>query len=71
MAKVCQVAIEYAFKELDLNRIMANYMPVNTRSADLLNRLGFSQEGLARKYLKINGVWEDHVLTSKLNPENS
>lgn len=71
MTKVCQVAIDYAFKELGLNRVMANYMPVNVRSASLLKKLGFAQEGVARKYLKINGVWEDHVLTSRLNPENS
>lgn len=71
MTEVCQVAIDYAFKELGLNRIMANYMPVNVRSGRLLEKLGFVQEGVARKYLKINGVWEDHVLASKLNPEHS
>lgn len=71
MTKVAQVAIDHAFKELGLNRIMANYMPCNTRSANLLRKLGFSEEGLAKKYLKINGKWEDHVLTAKLNPKNS
>lgn len=71
MKKVCVSAIGHAFKELGLNRVMANYMPRNTRSANLLRRMGFYEEGLARKYLKINGVWEDHLLTSKLNPENS
>lgn len=71
MTKVCTAAINYAFTELALNRIMANYMPCNRRSANLLNKLGFSKEGLAKRYLKINGKWEDHVLTSLLNPENS
>lgn len=71
MAKVCQVAIKYAFKELGLHRIMANYMPCNERSGNLLKKLGFSEEGLAKKYLKINGRWEDHVLTSLVNPANS
>ena len=70
MTKVCVDALEYAFNELGLNRVMANYIPHNTRSARLLEKLGFSVEGLAKKYLKINGVWEDHVLTSKLNPES-
>ncbi|MCH8530160.1 MAG: GNAT family N-acetyltransferase [Saccharospirillum sp.] len=70
MTKVCVSALDYAFKELALNRVMANYIPHNIRSARLLEKLGFSVEGLAKKYLKINGVWEDHVLTSKLNPEN-
>ncbi|WP_423600856.1 GNAT family N-acetyltransferase [Roseateles sp. MS654] len=47
-----------------LNRIMANYMPHNVRSGKLLRRLGFSVEGYAVEYLKIAGVWEDHVLSS-------
>lgn len=48
----------------DLNRIMANYEPTNMRSGKLLKSLGFEQEGFARNYLKLNGVWKDHVLTS-------
>jgi ribosomal-protein-alanine N-acetyltransferase len=32
-----------------------------------LGRLGFEKEGLARKYLKIDGRWEDHLLTSLIN----
>lgn len=71
MTEVCLTAITYAFKDLGLNRVMANYMPCNKRSARLLKKLGFTEEGFAKKYLKINGEWEDHVLTSKLNPENS
>ncbi|WP_027328742.1 GNAT family N-acetyltransferase [Marinimicrobium agarilyticum] len=69
MTEVCLEAINYAFKNLGLNRIMANHMPRNTRSARLLKKLGFTEEGLAKKYLRINGKWEDHVLTSKLNPD--
>lgn len=71
MKALCQKAIDYAFKELSLNRIMANYMPNNRRSAMLLEKLGFSKEGGAKRYLKINGFWEDHVLTSLLSPENT
>lgn len=68
MSAIVREVVDYAFKELGLNRIMANYMPANTRSAALLERLGFEREGYARRYLKINGRWEDHVLTSLLNP---
>ena len=62
-------AIPYMFEQLNLHRIMANYMPSNTRSARLLERLGFKIEGLAKNYLLINGKWEDHVLTSLVNPD--
>jgi ribosomal-protein-alanine N-acetyltransferase len=47
---------------------MANYRPENLRSARLLARLGFIQEGYARDYLFIDGAWRDHVLTARLNP---
>lgn len=68
MTSVCETVIDHAFTTLELNRIMANYMPDNRRSARLLEKLGFSREGFARKYLRINGQWEDHVLTSLINP---
>ena len=42
-------------------------MPSNERSARLLHRLGFVIEGHAKKYLLINGQWEDHILTSLTN----
>ncbi|WP_027328734.1 hypothetical protein [Marinimicrobium agarilyticum] len=36
-------------------------MPFNTRSARLLGKLDFTEKGLAEKYLRINGIREDHV----------
>jgi [ribosomal protein S5]-alanine N-acetyltransferase len=54
----------YVFEELGLHRIMANHLPENTRSARLLRRLGFVVEGYARDYLRLDGRWRDHVLTS-------
>jgi [ribosomal protein S5]-alanine N-acetyltransferase len=67
MYAALQTSINYVFDELKLHRIMANYRPENTRSGALLARLGFSKEGIARRYLKINDVWTDHVLTAKTN----
>lgn len=70
MKSLLNFVINYAFNELGLNRVMANYMPRNTRSERLLSNLGFNREGIAERYLCINGVWEDHVLTALLNPKN-
>ena len=64
MAEALQAVLRYAFEELKLHRIMANYMPHNVRSAQLLQRMGFEVEGLARNYLMINERWQDHVLTA-------
>lgn len=66
MKKLCLFVIDHAFNQLSLNRIMANYMPGNEKSAGLLKSLGFVKEGLAKNYLCINGNWEDHILTSLL-----
>ena len=71
MKQLCEYVISHAFDELRLNRVMANYMPSNTRSANLLASLGFTIEGKATNYLKINGQWEDHILTSLLSPRNT
>ncbi len=64
MSEAVAKATEYMFETQNLHRIMANYMPSNERSARLLHRLGFVIEGYAKKYLLINGQWEDHILTS-------
>jgi [ribosomal protein S5]-alanine N-acetyltransferase len=66
MREALESVIPFVFKYLKLHRIMANYMPRNERSGRLLRKLGFTVEGYARDYLKINGQWEDHILTSKL-----
>jgi ribosomal-protein-alanine N-acetyltransferase len=68
MTEAGQRLIDYAFQELNLHRIMAGYMPHNHRSGNVLKRLGFQIEGVARDYLFINGGWQDHILTSLLNP---
>jgi ribosomal-protein-alanine N-acetyltransferase len=62
-------AIRFAFEDLQLHRIEANIMPKNVRSIRVVEKLGFVNEGLSRKYLKIAGVWEDHVHYVLLNPD--
>ncbi len=67
MSEAVSLCAEYIFDELNFHRIVANYMPRNQRSGNLLKKLGFVIEGYARDYLLINGKWEDHILTSLLN----
>ncbi len=69
MTEALQTGIHYMFTQQDLHRIMANYMPRHQRSGNRLRRLGFVVEGYARDYLLINDRWEDHILTSLINPE--
>ena len=58
----------FAFRTLALHRLEAACLPSNDASRRLLNRAGFCEEGLAQAYLKINGVWRDHVLFGLVSP---
>ncbi len=68
MREALELTMAYAFGPLGLNRVMANYIPGNDRSASLLGRLGFVEEGYACNYLFIDDAWRDHVLTACVNP---
>jgi [ribosomal protein S5]-alanine N-acetyltransferase len=54
--------LDVAFGELELHRVQAAVMPINRASIRVLEKAGFREEGLALRYLQINGVWEDHKL---------
>jgi ribosomal-protein-alanine N-acetyltransferase len=69
MTQAVSAVAEYAFESLRLHRIEANVMPRNKRSLRVLEKCGFREEGLARSYLKINGVWEDHVHMVRLRDD--
>lgn len=68
MAEALRATNAFAFDVMRMHRIMANYRPENERSARLLERLGFVREGLAHRYLFIDGDWRDHVLTALTHP---
>ena len=70
MTQSLQSVIDFSFRTLNLHRLSANHIPENERSARVLARLGFEREGLAKSYLRLNGVWCDHVLNSLLNPRH-
>ncbi|MDZ4790592.1 MAG: GNAT family protein [Hyphomicrobiales bacterium] len=67
MCKAMQSVISFVFDTLKLHRLEAASMPANLPSIRLLNRLGFTREGLARGNLRINGAWEDHLLFALLS----
>ena len=53
---------EFSFVKLGLHRLEAACIPTNTASRGVLLKAGFTQEGMARAYLRINGSWRDHLL---------
>ena len=59
--EACAVLFQYAFEELCLHRLQIAIVPRNTPSRQVVRKLGLRQEGVAVRYLEIDGVWEDHV----------
>lgn len=55
------VVCRYAFEQLHLHRVQAAIVPRNTASRRVVEKLKIREEGLAERYLEINGVWEDHL----------
>ncbi len=66
MTAALRLTLPFAFDHLQLHRLEAASLPDNEASIVLLQHNGFSREGLARRYLKINGLWQDHVLFARL-----
>ena len=66
MSHALNALVGHAFNGLGLHRVEAACLPSNQASIALLRRSGFSEEGLARKYLNIAGKWQDHLLFARL-----
>jgi len=64
-----RLILDYAFKEVGFHRVEAGAMPRNIGSARVLEKAGFVREGLARDYIKIKGIWEDHYMFSILETD--
>lgn len=60
--------LDVAFTELRLHRVQAETLLHNAASQRVLERNGFVRFGLAPRYLKIAGTWQDHAMYQLLNP---
>lgn len=69
MTEALERAIPVLFQEHCLHRIEANILPGNAPSLRVAEKLGFHREGVARKYLLVNGKWEDQIRMVLLNEE--
>ncbi|MDA9555898.1 GNAT family N-acetyltransferase [Vibrio sp.] len=68
MSRSVKFVVDYLFTIHNLHRISAAYMPHNKKSESVLTKLGFEKEGFLKNYLLINDEWQDHILTSLINP---
>ena len=61
MSEAVVVMAKFAFEELRLHRIEICIIPRNTNSLRVVEKIGLRNEGLAERFLEINGEWEDHL----------
>lgn len=62
MTAAVRALLGHAFSAMGLHRIEAACLPHNDASRRVLLKAGFTEEGFAREYLKIDGAWRDHTL---------
>ena len=53
--------MRFSFEHLHLHRLEICIVPRNTNSRRVMEVLAVREEGVAQRFLEINGTWEDHV----------
>lgn len=61
MSEAVVVLARFGFEDLRLHRLQIAIVPRNLRSRRVMEKLRVREEGVAVRYLEINGVWEDHM----------
>lgn len=70
MTEAVEGAVAFAFGPLGLHRVQAAIIAENAPSLRVIQKAGFREEGLARRYLKIAGRWQDHRIFAKTSEEH-
>ena len=52
--------LRFAFEDLSVHRVEIAVVPRNQRSRRVMEKLALRSEGVAQRFLEINGCWEDH-----------
>jgi [ribosomal protein S5]-alanine N-acetyltransferase len=61
MPEALVLMARFAFEQVHLHRIQVSIIPRNLRSRRVVEKLKLRDEGIAQRYLEINGAWEDHI----------
>jgi ribosomal-protein-alanine N-acetyltransferase len=69
MHAALRAMLPFVFQVLGLHRLEAACIPENAPSRALLLKMGFREEGYARRYLQIHGEWRDHILFALLEDD--
>lgn len=55
------LVVDHCFRAARLHRLEATVRPENAASLRVLEKLGFRQEGVLKRYLDVDGAWRDHL----------
>ena len=58
------LGVDHCFGPVTLHRVEATVRPENAASRRVLDKAGFREEGLLRRYLDVDGAWRDHLLVA-------
>jgi [ribosomal protein S5]-alanine N-acetyltransferase len=61
MPTAVALVTDHCFAAVGLHRVEVNIRPENAASRRVVDKLGFREEGLRRRFLHIAGDWRDHV----------
>lgn len=67
MLKSVKAVLQFADSALRLTRIQATVLVDNERSIKLLERCGFTQEGLLKKFEIVHGFHKDYYMYARVN----
>lgn len=66
-----EAVVDYAFRELGLHRLHADYYAANTASARLFAKAGFQIEGVYKDHFFVDRVYMDSIRVAKLKPQEA
>jgi len=55
------MTLHFAFEAINLHRVEISIIPRNQASLRVVEKLGLRMEGVAERFLEIDGEWEDHA----------
>jgi [ribosomal protein S5]-alanine N-acetyltransferase len=67
--KTIQTVVNYAFQQMNLRRIKAEVLATNLRSARMVEKCGFTREGIAREEEYRDGYFVDKLVFGLLRNE--
>ncbi len=67
-AEAIEIVTSFAFSSLQVRQVYANVLEDNVASVHLFNKMGFSQTGARKEWIRSDGQFKNELLFQKFNP---